>query len=137
MNKNKNLSFDDIRTYLEKPRIAYFSTIDKRGYPHTVPVWFAPDGDTLIFASNKNRKRIQHILDNPKVSATIGGTIGDREGYLIQGHAEVGDDSSLEHLAQTARRYMPDEKTVQDFLKQMAGEERIFVRLFPTKISRI
>jgi len=36
---------EPIRAFLETPRIAYLSTIDLKGYPHTVPVWFAVDGN--------------------------------------------------------------------------------------------
>ena len=63
---------DNIRTFLETPRVAYLSTIDLQGYPHTVPVWFAVDGDDLIFSATKSRARVKHILANPKGAVTIG-----------------------------------------------------------------
>ena len=137
MVNRKNLTIEDIRTFLDVPRIAYLSTIDNHGYPHTVPVWFSPDGETLIFNSGKNRARLKHILTNPKVAVTIGGNIGDPEGYLIKGDGAIEDDLSHIKLEQITRRYIPDESALNGFLESVKQEERIILRLTPKKVIRV
>ena len=57
---------DTIREFLQKPLIARMSTIDSEGYPHTVPVWFALDGDDLMIISVRQTLKVSHILVNPK-----------------------------------------------------------------------
>jgi len=59
-------------------RVAYLSTIDLQGYPHTVPVWFAVDGDDLIFGGVKSRTRVRHMKANSKGAVTIGGNIREK-----------------------------------------------------------
>ena len=44
---------EHIGEFLETPRVAYLSTIDLQGYPHTAPVWFAVDGGDLVSARRK------------------------------------------------------------------------------------
>ena len=137
MLNGKRLSIEDIRTFLDVPRIAYLSTIDNQGFPHIVPVWFAPDNSTLIFNSGKIRARLKHIQTNPKVAVAIGGNLGDSEGYLIKGDAVIEADPTHEQLKQIARRYIQDENAVNRFLKSVEQEERIILRLTPTKVIRV
>jgi hypothetical protein len=63
----KKLSFDNIRTYLEKSRIAYISTIDNHGYPNTFPVWFASQAMwrvNLVRMKAKSKARHYKIIKN-------------------------------------------------------------------------
>lgn len=137
MVNQKKLTLEDISTFLDIPRIAYLSTVDRQGYPHTVPVWFAPDDDTLIFNSGRKRARLKHVLANPKVAVTIGGNTGDSEGYLIKGVAEIEADPSRDQLKQIARRYILDENAFNSFLKRVEQEERVILRLTPIKVIRV
>jgi len=127
---------DTIRTFLETPRIAYLSTIDLRGYPHTVPVWFAVDGDDLIFSATKDRTRVKHIQANSKGAVTIGGNLGETEGYLIKGEFKTEEDPSRILLNRIIRRYISGE-ALERFQARLAGEERFIFRLTPTKVIRV
>jgi predicted pyridoxine 5'-phosphate oxidase superfamily flavin-nucleotide-binding protein len=135
--KRIHLVIDNIRTFLETPRVAYLSTIDLQGYPHTVPVWFAVDGDDLIFSATKSRARVKHILANPKGAVTIGGNLGDTEGYLIKGEFSTEEDRSHALRNQIIRRYVRDEKAFERLLARMEGEERFIFRLIPMKLIRV
>ena len=137
MLNRKSLSIEDIRTFLDVPRIAYLSTIDNQGFPHTVPVWFAPDKSTLIFNSGKIRARLKHIQTNPKVAVAIGGNLGDSEGYLIKGDAVIEVDPYHEQLKQIAQRYILDDNAFNGFLKRVELEERVILRLTPKKVIRV
>jgi general stress protein 26 len=126
---------DAIRTFLEQPRLAYLSTIDVVGYPHTVPVWFALDGDDLIFSTNKQRARLKHIQANTKGAVAIGGAVGDGEGYLLQGELRIEEDNqALRH--QIIYRYMSGE-AAERFIAYSDQSEYRLVRLTPTKIVKV
>jgi len=137
MQNRKKLTIEEIRAFLEVARIAYLSTIDNQGYPHTVPVWFASDNGTLIFNSGKKRARLKHITANPKVAVTIGGNLGDSEGYLFKGNAVIEADPFREQTKQIARRYIQDEAAFIGFQKSVELEERVIIRLTPKKIIRV
>src|SRR3954451_9176550 len=96
---------DPIRPFLDRPLLAYLSTIDAAGYPHTVPVWFGVDGDDLIFPTGADRARLRHIAADPKAAVAIGGSPEEGAGYLIKGMLRIeGDDRALRHGV--IRRYM-------------------------------
>ncbi|PKN88448.1 MAG: hypothetical protein CVU46_00755 [Chloroflexi bacterium HGW-Chloroflexi-8] len=137
MQNRKKMTIEDIRAFLDVARIAYLTTIDNQGYPHTVPVWFSPDNGTLIFNSGKNRARLTHIQANSKIAVTIGGNFGDSEGYLIKGEATIEADPSYLNTKLIARRYIQDENAFNGFLKSVEQEERIILRLTPYKVIRV
>jgi hypothetical protein len=115
---------ENIRTFLETPRIAYLSTINLKGYPHTVPVWFAMDGDDLIFSATRGRARVKYLQANPKGAVAIGGNLGETEGYLIQGIITIEEDASHPLLTQIVCRYVGPE-AMERFLGRVQQEERI------------
>jgi general stress protein 26 len=127
---------NEIRTFLEAPRIAYLSNIDLQGYPHTVPVWFAVDGDDLIFSAAKKRARVKQILANSKGCVVIGGNTNDAEGYLIKGDFKIEDDPSFTLRDKVLSRYLQG-KSLEQFLASLAGEERVIFRLIPLSVIRV
>src|SRR5262245_49360925 len=46
-----------VRTLLDQPLIGRISVIDDDGYPHTIPIWFARDGDEVVFFSSRNTRK--------------------------------------------------------------------------------
>ena len=127
---------DAIRSFLEQPRLAYLSTIDLVGYPHTVPVWFAPDGDDLIFSAQKQRVRLKHIQANSKGAVVIGGNVDDGEGYLLQGKLRIEADTNQALRHSIVYRYMSGEAAEQ-FLTYSNQFENRMVRFTPTKIVKV
>lgn len=127
---------EPIREFLETPRVAYLSTVDLQGYPHTVPVWFVVEGGDFLFSATKTRARVKHILANSKGAVTIGGNTGDREGYLIKGTFTMEEDP--EHVLRDLilRRYVSGEAQEQ-FLARMGQEERVILRLTPRQVIRV
>jgi hypothetical protein len=82
-----------IRASLDRPLLAYRSTVDAAGHPHTAPVWFGVDGDDLIFPTQADRARLKPIRADPKGAVAIGGDLGAGEGDL----RIADDDRALRH----------------------------------------
>ena len=126
---------DPIRPFLDQPLLAYLSTIDPAGYPHTVPVWFGADGDDLIFPTAADRTRLKHIRANPKGAVAIGGNPSEGEGYLIKGDLHIADDDpALRH--QIIRRYMSGQQA-EDFIAMVDQTPYVLVRLTPARVTRV
>jgi predicted pyridoxine 5'-phosphate oxidase superfamily flavin-nucleotide-binding protein len=128
---------ENIQAFLDAPRIAYFSTTDLQGYPHTVPVWYATDGDDIIFSSGMNRARVKYIQANPKGAVTIGGNMGDPHGYLIKGNISIEEDPGYVLMDRVTRRYIGDEKGLEQFKERVKHEHRVIFRLKPVKVIRV
>jgi hypothetical protein len=125
-----------IREFLQKPLIARMSTIDPEGYPHTVPVWFALDGDDLVMISVRQTRKVGHILANAKGAVTIGGDPGDGGGYLIKGEFSIEEDPEDAWVRKVTHRYEEPEQAEKD-IAAWAGLDMIVLRLKPKAVLKV
>ena len=124
-----------ISQFLDRPLLAYLSTTDRAGYPHTVPVWFGVDGDDLIFPTRADRARLKHIGANPKGAVAIGGNPSEGEGYLFKGELRIADDDlALRRLI--IRRYMSGQQA-DEFIAMVDQMPYVLVRLTPARVTRV
>jgi PPOX class probable F420-dependent enzyme len=71
------LTPDVARERFAAARVARLATADEHGVPHLVPVTFAVDGDTIVFAvdhkpkTSTNLRRLRNIRANPSVSFLV------------------------------------------------------------------
>ena len=127
---------DTIREFLQKPLIARMSTIDEEGYPHTVPVWFALDGDDLVIISVRQTRKVSHIQANPKGSVTIGGDPGNGAGYLIKGDFSIEPDPDATWTRKLTYRYESPEQAEKD-IAAWADLDMIVLRLKPKVVLKV
>jgi len=127
---------DTIREFLQKPLIARMSTIDPNGYPHTVPVWFALDGDDIVVISVSDTRKVGHIRANPKGAVTIGGDSGDGGGYLIKGEFTIEADPDDAWVRKLTYRYEAPEQAEKD-IADWAELDIIVLRLKPKLVIKV
>ncbi len=125
-----------IREFLQKPLLARMSTIDADGYPHTVPVWFALDGDDIVVISVRNTRKVGHILVNPKGAISIGGDSGDGGGYLIKGEFIIEADPEDVWVRKLTYRYETPEQAEKD-IADWAELDIIVLRLKPKAVLKV
>lgn len=84
----------EIKEFLAVPRSAVFTTLDKKGWPHSTAMWFVPAGDgVLMWTYGKSQKAVNARRD-PRASLLVeGGTAYDElRGVLLQSVVEVVED---------------------------------------------
>jgi hypothetical protein len=126
---------DELRAFLSKPHIARMSTIDPQGFPHTVPVWYAMDGDEFVITVPRNTKKWGHIQANPKGCISIGGAPDDGGGWLFKGEFVIADDETMPWLEQMTYHYEPAEQAAKD-LALWATWDIGIVRMKPEKVIK-
>jgi len=99
MNRRKLIELTEAeqRAFLEAARTITLSTIDQRGFPHSVAMWFVMDGDTALMTTYGKSQKTLNVERNPKVAllAESGQTYDSLKGVLIRGYAEVVRDEDL------------------------------------------
>ncbi len=125
---------NEVREFLQQSLIARLSTIDAKGYPHTVPLWFDVDGDDLVIISDRNTRKIGHIAHNSKGALEIGGDSNDSAGYLFKGQLSVEEDPDYRWLKQVTWRYEAGAQAETDIELWRTTLDMIVIRL---KVERV
>jgi nitroimidazol reductase NimA-like FMN-containing flavoprotein (pyridoxamine 5'-phosphate oxidase superfamily) len=88
----RKLSDEQIEAYLDsRPGWAMLSTIDKDGFPHTVPLGYFRLGRDIIMGVRDGTRKVANVESNPNVSVVLedGSSMADIRGVLFQGHARI------------------------------------------------
>lgn len=72
-------------------RYLTLSTADAHGTPWATPVWFAPDGDGLLWASRPTRRHSVNIAARPEVAFVMfDSTVASDEARAVYGEGVAG-----------------------------------------------
>lgn len=127
---------DETRTFLKKPLIARMTTIDRDGYPHTVPVWFYLDGDEIAIIAVRSTRKVAHIAANPKGAVCVGGDSGDGAGYLLKGEFSIEEDPDDFWVKTLCYHYETPEQAAKD-VADWADLDIIAIRLKPKRVIKV
>ena len=135
------LTPDERRRYLEESHTIILTSLDARGYPHSVAMWYAvePDGAVVMTTFAKSQKAV-NLARDPRCALLIesGRTYEELKGLLIRGRAtlEQGEEKVLDVLETVHAKYgMPG--SVDGMRDAMRGQarKRVVIRVRPERIS--
>lgn len=126
---------EELRAFLKKPHIARMSTIDPHGYPHTVPVWYAIDGDEFVITVPRYTKKLGHLKINPKSCISIGGAPDDGGGWMFKGQFTLTEEDAWSWLESMTYHYESAEEAAKD-LAEWATWDMALIRMKPDKIIK-
>ena len=88
----RKLSDEEVEAYLDsRPGWAILSTIDKDGFPHSVPLGYFRLGRDIVMGVRDGTHKVSNVENNPNVSILLedGSTMADIRGVLLQGRARI------------------------------------------------
>lgn len=127
------------RAFLEASRTITLSTIDPRGFPHSIAMWFVMDGDSVLMTTYGKSQKVRNIERNPKVAllAETGQTYDTLKGVLIRGYAQIlrDDELCLQTLKRVHAKMMGAFPEGIDAALRAQASKRIVMRVTPDRIS--
>ena len=106
---------DAARELIESEALGHLVTLDPDGRPQVSCVWVGLEDGDVVFASLGERRKLDNIRRDPRVSLSIEGTainpIGLREYLVVHGTARIEEGGGPELLQRLAMTYIgPDAK---------------------------
>lgn len=127
---------DEYKQFLTEPtRTAKVATLRANGAPHVTPVWFALDGDTIVFSIYEQSAKTKHLRHDPRLSLCVDDEKPPFSYVSIEGTATLGDDpAELLRCAMTiGGKYLGADRA-EEYGKSTGVPGTLIVRFTPTKI---
>lgn len=138
--KEIELTDEERQQFLAEAKTIILSSIDHRGYPHSVPMWFIVDhqGDILMTTYGKSQKAV-NLRRNPRAALLVesGVTYHELKGVLIRGQARVIEDFEkvLATLKLVHQKYYGEVAGgIEEAMKAQA-QKRVVIQVTPERIS--
>jgi len=122
-----------IRAFLERPRFATLSTVNADGSPFSAVVWYALEGDRILFNSADGRRWPANLRRDPRVAIMV------EEGYnyvQIIGRVHIIDDqeAAQAQMEKITARYITKPEILAERIAQFKKQTRIGFELTPTAL---
>jgi PPOX class probable F420-dependent enzyme len=87
------MSEAEVAAFLDATQTITVATVGKDGAPHLTALWFARDGNTILFETYGRSQKVMNLRRDPRVAilAEAGTTYPELRGVSINGHAEIVD----------------------------------------------
>jgi PPOX class probable F420-dependent enzyme len=83
---------DKVRMLFDGKNFAVLSTLEPDGTPHSTVVWTKRDGDDVLFALPKSRRKTANLNRDPRATVVIFDAANPYESAQVQGTASIDDD---------------------------------------------
>ncbi len=125
------------RDFIKTQKILRIATIDSRGNPHIVPVWYNYENDKFYIGTNTRTIKAKNVKQNPKVSFCIDIGINSPEIFGVMGIGKaklILEDNYVKQVTKKILlRYFKSlkNKSAQQLLK----DTDCIIEIMPKKIA--
>jgi PPOX class probable F420-dependent enzyme len=136
------LSEGELLELLASERIAIVSSLGPRGWPHSMPMWFAPrDGEVWVWTYAKSQK-VRNLEHDPRATVLVetGHEYSELRGAMIEAEAEIHRDfeTVLGFAEELTLRYAEGISSVEGDAKaalEAQAPKRVVLRFRPMRTA--
>ena len=126
---------ESIDAFLAERRNGILATVNRRGEPVQVPVFFDWYEGTIYISVTTQRGFYPNLQRNPQVSLCVDDAGRPVRTVIARGEVRVIEDESIwTHTRRIIDKYVPAEQ-VEATLERMHGEPRVVLAIKPRMIS--
>ena len=96
---------DKVRTLFDGKNFAVLSTLEPDGTPQSTVVWASRDGDRILFALPKSRRKTANLNRDPRATVVIFDAANPYESAQVQGTASLEDDPNGTLIDELSHKY--------------------------------
>jgi PPOX class probable F420-dependent enzyme len=96
---------DKARALFDGTNFAVLSTLEPDGRPHSTVVWVKRDGDDLLFALPRSRRKTANLQRDPRAAVVIFDAASPYESVQVQGTGSLEDDPDGKLIDELSHKY--------------------------------
>jgi PPOX class probable F420-dependent enzyme len=96
---------DKVRALFDGKNFAVLSTLEPDGQPHSTVVWAKREGDHILFALPKSRRKTANLDRDPRATVVIFDATNPYASAQIQGTASLEDDPNGTLIDELSHKY--------------------------------
>lgn len=119
----------------ERPRTAKLATVRSDGRPHVAPIWFALDGEELVFTTWHTTVKAANLRRDPRVCLCVDDDAPPFAFVIVEGLATFSEEPGelLAWATRIAGRYMGAEQA-EAYGRRNGVPGELLVRVRPTRL---
>jgi len=124
--------------FINKNKWAVVTTLRKDGSPSSSVIFYARDGDALLFSTTANRLKGKSVRNDPRINICVVDE-GAPFGYVtVEGSATIETDDIVPgHILINKAMRGTDFTPPEGFLERLKGEGRVIIRLTADRVSGV
>jgi PPOX class probable F420-dependent enzyme len=96
---------EKVRTLFDGKNFAVLTTLEPDGRPHSTVVWAQRDGDDILFALPKSRRKTANLNRDPRATVVIYDAADPYQSAQVQGTACIEDDPDGTLIDELSHKY--------------------------------
>lgn len=119
--------------FLAEANVAILATVDSRGRPHAVPIWYLYEDGVIIMSTGPGSQKHRNVEANPEIAVVVDRKAVPYYSVTARGPAEIGPPLNDEQRLRLAVRYLGDDLG-RRYYEATAGNDSVTIRLTPEKL---
>jgi PPOX class probable F420-dependent enzyme len=96
---------EKVRMLFDEKNFAVLSTLEPDGKPQSTAVWAGRDGDDVLFALPKSRRKVANLCRDPRAAVVIFDAADPYTSAQVQGRASIEEDPDGVLVDELSHRY--------------------------------
>jgi PPOX class probable F420-dependent enzyme len=123
-----------VRELLEARLVGVLATIGPDGAVHAIPLWYAWDGEGIVFATGSGSRKVRNLRRDPRATLVLHDSRPGFEvcGASIRGEAELVEGAAATRLVGLVhRRYVAPAGELLPAAQEFLASDDLAIRLLP------
>jgi PPOX class probable F420-dependent enzyme len=111
-------------------RTAKVATTMRNGQPHVMPVWFALDGENVVFTTGAQSVKGRNLRRDPRIALVVDEDVAPYAFVHMRGQVTISEDMDelLRFATEIGARYMGSERA-EEFGRRNAVPGELLIRV--------
>lgn len=122
------------RDFLQEPRVAVLGTVNQDGSTHLTVMWYALDGDEIMFNTAAGRRKPENLARDPRASLVVpdGYRFVRVDGSVTANDDQIAAQADIRNLA--FRYYQSEDRVKRSVSATWAKQHRITYRIVAFRV---